>query len=172
MLGFYVQARGYRALLNDKVAKKIGLEGEALEKFRELRSETWQGLMVETNDAIRRHLRNTPPGTQHTRGVISDLYKLAEKKLEEKLSGHLSEQQIAEFELLKGEKFPLPEHPFNYPGRGRGRSRGSKEKDSDRGPDKPPQSRKSDNVRCSVHDSGPTSRIGYCQPSRQASRFF
>lgn len=172
LLGLYVQARGCRALLNDKVAKKIGLEGEALEKFRKLRRETWQGLMVETNDAIKRHLRNTPPGTQPPRGVISDLYKLAEKKLEEKLSGDLSEQQIADFELLKGEKFPLPEHPFNYPGRGRGRSRGSKDNDSDRGPDKPPPSRKADSVRCSAHNISPSFRISCCNLSQQISQFF
>ena len=191
LLGLYVQARGYRALLNDKIAKKIGLEGEALEEFRELRRETWRGLMEETNDAIKRHLRNTPPGAQPPRSAISDLFRHAEKKLEEKLSCSLSDEQKVAFDSLKGAKFDLPEHPFNYTGRGRGPG-GSKDKgpgegrsekgSGERGPDKrgpdkrgpdkrgpdkrgpdgkPPHDRKAECEKCTDHHSGPASRISY-----------
>lgn len=166
LLGLYVQARGYRALLNDKIAKKIGLEGEALEKFRELRSETWRGLMEETNDAIKRHLRNTPPGAQPPRNAISDLFRHAEKELEEKLSCSLSDEQKDAFESLKGPQFALPERPFNY-GRGRGPG-GSKDKGpGDKGPDKrgpdgkPPHNRKAECEKCSNHHRCRTFQISY-----------
>ena len=95
-----------------------------------------------------------------------------EKKLEEKLSCSLSDEQKDAFESLKGTQFALPERPFNYPGRGRGpggsKDKGPGEKGSgERGPDKrgpdgkPPHDRKAECEKCTDHHSGPASRISY-----------
>ncbi len=164
LLGLYVQARGHRALLNDQVAQKIGLEGQALEGFRKLRSQSWQLLMDDTRDAIKREMRNAPPGKSLPRNAISDLFKLAEKKLEDKLSRELTEEQKNALENLKGVKFPLPEHPFNYPprNRGRGGSRGPGENGPDK-QDADSQSRdhKPECAKCSSSHKRSTLRIGY-----------
>ncbi len=124
LLGIYVQARSYRALLNDKVANEIGLEGHALEDFRRTRGEKWQSIMEETREAMMREMRNAPPGAPPNRDTISKLFRQAEEKLDHKLAKELTSEQNAALENLKGVEFKLPAHPFNFPPSNRGRGRG------------------------------------------------
>ena len=123
LLGIYVQARSYRALLNDKVAEEIGLRGDALVAFRQFRSESWRAIMEDTRRSMEKEIRNTPPGSS-PREAMSKLFRRAEEKLDEKLASQLSSEQLRALEQLKGAKFDeLPEHPFSLPpDRRRGRS--------------------------------------------------
>ena len=123
LLGIYVQARGYRALLNDKVAQEIGLQGTALDDFRKFRSEEWRAIMEDTRRSMEKEIRNTPPGSS-PREAISKLFRRAEELLDEKLASQLTSQQRAALEQLKGVKFDeMPEELFSFPsGRRRGHS--------------------------------------------------
>ncbi len=120
LLGIYVQARSYRALLNDRVAEEIGLQGAALDDFRKFRSESWHAIMEDTRRLIEKEIRNTPPGSS-PREAISVLFRRAEGKLDDKLASQLTEEQRANLEQLKGVKFELQPQPFSFPsGRRRG----------------------------------------------------
>ena len=114
LLGLYSQARGYRALLNDKVAQQIGLQGEALDAFRKFRQEQRKAIMEDTRRAVEKEIRNAPPGSS-PRSAISKLFRRAEKQLDEKLAGQLTKEQREAFESLKGAKFDLPERLFSFP---------------------------------------------------------
>lgn len=114
LLGIYVQARGYRALLNDKVAQQIGLQGEALAAFRHFRQEQGRAIMEDTRRAVEKEIRNTPPGSS-PRAAISKLFRRAETQLDEKLASQLTPEQMAALESLKGDAFELPERLFSFP---------------------------------------------------------
>lgn len=115
LMGIYVQARGYRALLNDKVAQQIGLQGEALDAFRQFRQEQWRAIMEDTRRAVEKEIRNAPPGSK-PRAAISKLFRRAEEQLDEKLASQLTGEQLAAFESLKGPKFEeMPEQLFSSP---------------------------------------------------------
>lgn len=115
LLGIYAQARGYRALLNDKVAQQIGLQGEALDAFRKFRQEQWRTIMDDTRRAAEKEIRNTPPGS-NSRTAISKLFRRAETQIDEKLASQLTADQMAAFESLKGAKFEeMPERLFSFP---------------------------------------------------------
>ncbi len=114
LLGIYVQARGYRALLNDKVAEEIGLQGKELDAFRQFRQEQGRAIMENTRRSAEKEIRNTPPGS-NPRTTISKLFRQAETQLEEKLASQLTQQQLAAFEALKGAKFEeMPERLFSF----------------------------------------------------------
>lgn len=120
MLGLYVQARNYRALMNDQVAEEIGLQGQELDDFRQTRAASWRSIMDDIRRSIEKEIRNTPPGSS-PRESISQLLRQAEGKLDVQLSSQLSEQQRAQLQQLKGAPFPLPERLFSMPpNRGRG----------------------------------------------------
>lgn len=120
LLGIYVQARSYRALLNDKVAQKIGLHGAALDAFRQFRSENGRAIMEDTRRLAEKEIRNTPPGSS-PREAISKLFRRAEEMLDDKLASQLTDVQRAALEQLKGAKFDLQPQPFSFPpGRRRG----------------------------------------------------
>lgn len=115
LLGIYAQARGYRALLNDKVAEQIGMQGEALDAFRKFRQEQGRAIMEDTRRAVEKEIRNTPPGSS-PRTAISKLFRRAETQLDEKLASQLTPEQVAAFESLKGAKFDeMPERLFSFP---------------------------------------------------------
>lgn len=136
LLGLYVQARGYRALLNDQVAGHIGLEGEALAEFRKTRSERWQAIMEDVREAMKREIRNAPPHLPPPRDVFTKLFQQAEEKLDLKLSQELTYKQKQDLEALKGAQFALPKHPFNYgPPSGRNHGRNGGRGPGDKGPD-------------------------------------
>ncbi len=120
LLGLYVQARSYRALMNDQVAEVIGLQGSALDDFRKSRADSWRSIMDDTRRAIEKEIRNNPPGAS-PRQAISQLLQQAEAKLDEQLASQLSDAQREQLQQLKGEPFPLPERLFSFPPhRGRG----------------------------------------------------
>ena len=135
LLGIYVQARSYRALLNDRVASQIGLEGESLLTFRRTRNESWQTIMEDMREAMKREIRNAPPGVPPSRDAIGRLFKQAEDKLDLKLAQQLSIEQKSKLAELKGAPFDLPKYPFSF---GPPRSRSS------RGPDNGPDGRGSE----------------------------
>ncbi len=114
LLGIYVQARGHRALLNDKVAEQIGLQGESLAAFRKFRQEQGRAIMEETRRAVEKEIRNTPPGSS-PREAISKLFRRAEEQLDEKLASQLTPEQVSALESLKGAEFDLPERLFSFP---------------------------------------------------------
>lgn len=115
LMGIYVQARGYRALLNDRVAQQIGLQGQALDAFRQFRQEQGRAIMEDTRRAVEREIRNAPPGSK-PREAISKLFRRAEEQLDEKLASQLTKEQLAAFESLKGPKFEeMPERLFSSP---------------------------------------------------------
>lgn len=115
LLGIYAQARGYRALLNEKVAQQIGLQDEALNAFRKFRQAQSRVIMEDTRRAVEKEIRNTPPGSS-PRAAISKLFRRAEEQVDEKLASQLSKEQLADFESLKGVKFDeLPERLFSFP---------------------------------------------------------
>lgn len=145
LLGIYVQARSFRAVLNEQVAREIGLEGEAFEKFRKTRNDTWQELSEELREAMMRQIRKAPPGARADRTAIAKLFQDAEEKLDFKLARELTPAQKDALEKLKGAPFELPEHPFSFPpppdrsrsGRGGGPPRGPNHGDDHKkGPDK------------------------------------
>lgn len=123
LLGIYAQARGYRAILNDKVAEQIGLQGEELDAFRKFRHEQGRAIMEDTRRAVEKEIRNTPPGSS-PRAAISKLFRRAEEQLDENLGSQLSAEQLAAFEALKGSEVELPERLFSFAPdhRGGGRS--------------------------------------------------
>ena len=114
LLGIYVQARSYRALLNDKVAHEIGLEGAALVDFRKFRYENWRAIMEDTRRSMEKEIRNTPPGSS-PREAISKMFRRAEELLDKNLAGQLTKAQLDDLEQLKGAKFDFTEHPFSFP---------------------------------------------------------
>ncbi len=123
LLGIYVQARSYRALLNDKVAEEIGLQGAALDDFRKFRAENWRAIMEDTRHSIEKEIRNTPPGSNPRDAIssFSSLRRRAEEMLDKKLASQLTDEQLAALEQLKGVKFDLQPQPFSFPpGRRRG----------------------------------------------------
>jgi hypothetical protein len=115
LLGIYVQARSYRAVLNEQVAREIGLEGQAFEEFRKTRNEVWQVLMEELREDMMQQIRKAPPGAPPARANITKLFKDAEKELDFKLARELTPDQKEALENLKGAPFNLPEHPFKFP---------------------------------------------------------
>ncbi len=131
LLGLYVQARSYRALLNDQVAEVIGLQGAALDDFRKSRADSWRSIMDDTRRAIEKEIRNNPPGAS-PRQAISQLLQQAEAKLDEQLASQLSEAQRTQLQQLKGAPFKLPERLFSFPThRGRSGPEGRSERRAD-----------------------------------------
>lgn len=126
LLGLYVQARGYRSVLNDRIASEIGLEGEAFEKFRQTRNEIWTAELEQVRDDMRREFRNAPPGVPPDRDAMTKIFKRAEDRLDSKLARELSPSQKVALEELKGPTFALPERPFNFPPPPSSRERGGR----------------------------------------------
>ncbi len=116
LLGIYAQARKYRAILNDKVAEKIGLDGVALDRFRRERAEYGRTLWEETRDLVDKAIRNNPPGAA-LRPAFGRLFQQAEEKLERRLAELLTDEQKRKFEDLKGVEFKLPPDVFDPRGR-------------------------------------------------------
>lgn len=126
LLGLYVQARGFRAVLNDRIASEIGLEGEAFEKFRKRRNEIWTAELDQVRDDMRREFRNAPPGVPPARDAMTKIFKRAEERLDSKLARELTASQKVALEQLKGPEFELPERPFNFPPPPSSRERGGR----------------------------------------------
>ncbi len=131
LLGIYAQARNNRAILIDPVAKKVGIEGAALEQFRKTRTEEGRKLWLETRDAVDRVMRNAPLGV-NPRAEIEKLFKQAEEKLDRKLGELLTDEQHAKLEELKGVKFddlPVLDRPPRRPGERNGPPGGEKRRE-------------------------------------------
>lgn len=136
LLGIYVQARQYRAALNDQVANAIGLEGTELDDFRTARTEAWRSIMEETRSTIEKEMRHSPPGTS-PREAIGKQIALAEKKLDAKLAELLTPAQREQLELLKGKDFPLSATLNEPPPDRRRGPPGERPRDPKRGEEKP-----------------------------------
>ncbi len=117
LIGLYVQTRNYRAAANDEVAKRIGLAGEELARFRKARSDISRRQMEETRRDIERIMRSR---TGDMRKDIAKLFERAEAKVDAELAERLTDDQTAKLESLKGPAFEFPRRPFNFRG-GRGR---------------------------------------------------
>ena len=110
LLGIYVQAREYRAAANEDVASRIGLVGDDLQAFRTARSDIWHRLMDDNRDKIGNLIR------EGKRDEISELFEDAEKRLNEALAMKLTSEQRKALHDLEGQKFELPNRPFDFRG--------------------------------------------------------
>ncbi len=138
LLGIYVQARSYRAALNEQVAAKIDLSGEQLTKYRDARSKAWRKIMEETREEIEKEIRNRDPNEGDPSPAIVKYFEQAEQKLDAKLREELTPAQRAKLVQLKGDSFALPERLFEFPGRrGRGRGRGEDRDERPKDPKRP-----------------------------------
>jgi hypothetical protein len=129
LLGIYVQARNYRAALNEHVAKEIGLSDAQLAEFRAARSQKWRSIMEEIREDIQREIKNMGAGRGDPRKAFGKLFEKAEHKLDNHLADHLTVEQKTKLEELKGEAFDLPSPLFflSPPGdSGRGPRRGDR----------------------------------------------
>ncbi|MCA9132861.1 MAG: hypothetical protein KDA45_06890, partial [Planctomycetales bacterium] len=79
LLGIYVQARGNRAVLNEKVAHRIGLNATELDQLRKARTRIWRGIMQQAREDIQREIRNRAPGKEDLRKEFSKHIRHAER---------------------------------------------------------------------------------------------
>lgn len=123
LLGLYVQARGYRAAVNDEIAERIGMTPEELADFRAARVRAWRTIMEETRKDIEKAARKLGAGRNDLRKTVHKLMDEAEQRLDATLKWELDPSQRAELEKLKGERFKLPDDLFRFPSRGRSSER-------------------------------------------------
>lgn len=122
LLGIYAHLRNNRAILIDPVAKKIGIQGAALDELRRTRTVEGRRLWLETREAIDRVMRNAPPEA-NSRSDIARLVEQSEHKLDHKLGERLTDEQRAKLEELKV-KTELTTRIFDRPPRRPGERNG------------------------------------------------
>jgi hypothetical protein len=131
LLGLYAQWRGYRATLNELVAKEIGISDGQLHALREFRNKTAWRLFEDSKQDMERAYRKDLSFREREK-EIREIRKQLEERFDAALAGELSTEQKHKLEQLKGEKFNLPERltDYNFPP-GRGRRGDDRERDHD-----------------------------------------
>jgi hypothetical protein len=102
-----LQMQGAMALINDDVAKKVGLSEKDIENVKQAAEQAQQ--------SMREQMRELFGGTD--RAAMFEKMQELRKKSDEDVLAVLSSEQREKFEDLKGEKFELPQGAF---GRGFG----------------------------------------------------
>lgn len=97
LIELYAQRSGYSAAANGKVAERIGLVGEDLEKFREARAKLRHQIMEETGRQIQRLLSKS---SGDVREQMSRLFENANDRLNESLALELTASQKSMFDKL------------------------------------------------------------------------
>ncbi|RMF42695.1 MAG: hypothetical protein D6753_06870 [Planctomycetota bacterium] len=130
LVELFVQQRGYSAASNQEVAKRIGLEGEALKEFQEAKHHLLHEMMDKVRPEFERLIR-TPKGSQQEMGrEVERLFKHAHQEVDEKLAQRLTPEQKAALDRMR-DRAPFADLP--RPGMGPMRGRGPRE---GRGPER------------------------------------
>lgn len=119
LLGLYVQARNYRAAVNEEIAKRIGMNDQELADFRAARVAAWRTIMEETREDIEKEVRKFGAERGDWRKTVGKLMAQAEQRLDATLAWELEPSQREKLMRLKGEPFELPDDLFRFPSRGR-----------------------------------------------------
>ncbi len=94
-----LQVQGARALVNPEVAEKLGLSGDVTAKMSK---------EIETSTEKSREMVRAAMQDRNFDG-IREKTQAAQKELDEKLVSHLSSDQKAKYEEMKGPAFEMPE---------------------------------------------------------------
>ncbi len=142
LIELFVQQRGYSAASNQEVAKRIGLEGDALRQFREAKHRLLREVMDKVRPEFERLIRNPKESPQEMGHEVERLFKQAHEEVDEKLAHRLTPEQKAALEAMRDR---APFSPLPRPGMGppRGRpprpGRGAERKGPPEKPEPPPR---------------------------------
>ena len=101
-----LQVMGTAALFTPKVRESLKITAETGEKMQNVSREVMEGVRDKAREAFQ----------SGNRDGIRELFQNAQKEVNEKVLGLLSDSQKKEFEEMKGKPFKLPEGALRRPG--------------------------------------------------------
>ncbi|RMF36739.1 MAG: hypothetical protein D6753_18975, partial [Planctomycetota bacterium] len=113
--GLYVQRSGLRAVTNELIAQEIGLSEEGRKKV----AESLQAAAQEAFGKMREMFQNRGEGG-FDREAMEKAREEMQAALDKAIKEHLTSDQLAKLEALKGPKFEFPEPQFGRGGPGAG----------------------------------------------------
>ena len=108
-----LQMQGTAALFTPKVREALKITAETGEKMQHVSREVMEGVRDKAREAFQ----------SGNRDGIRELFENAQKEVNEKVLGLLSDSQKKNFEEMKGKPFKLPEGALRRPGGGQGGQR-------------------------------------------------
>lgn len=125
LMGLLAQQQEYSAVLNELIAKEIGLDEAGMKKARDAAQEAGESLREQMREMFAGFRGGGAGGGDADReGMRAKMEELM-KKPGEAIAATLTAEQKQKFEALKGEKFDFPERGrFGGPGAGFGGRRG------------------------------------------------
>ncbi len=115
LMGLFAQQAGYQAVMNEAIAKEIGLDEAGMAKAQKAAEEAGQSL----RDQMREMFQSMRDGGGDREGMREKMAELM-KKPGEAIEAVLSAEQKKKLEELKGEEFEFPRRGPGMFGRGRG----------------------------------------------------
>ncbi len=113
LMGLLAQQVGYQSVMNELIAKEIGLDEAGMAKAREAAEEAGQSL----RDQMREIFQGMRDGGGDREGMREKMAELM-KKPGEAIAATLTDGQKQKFEELQGEKFEFPQRGPGMFGRG------------------------------------------------------
>lgn len=113
LLGLLVQNQGMRAVTNELVAEKIGLDSAKTQEIQDALTKSREEMGAKMREAF------AGGGDGDRQEKMREMMEQMRKDVDQAVAAKLSDKQKADLEALKGEAFTFPERPA-FGGRGPG----------------------------------------------------